>query len=454
MFFEITGKKRQVLASMCIYIGQLLIGFTNSWTVPILPKLQDPEQSPLPNCLTETQLSLVASLLFVGCIPGPYIMGWLSNVKGRKPCLFLGGLLAATGYVVLATAKSLAVLYCGRMLSGFGAGILAVTNVVYIGEIASTNNRGILLTGVGITTTCGSVIVLTAGYFLSYAGTTFIGAGISLAFTVATLTLPETPIFHMLKGDEKALRKVLQELGRYDDIDTLVEAKKESRELSNKKDWQELFSIRSNSRALFIVVGINILQHCSGIAPILFFASIIFDMAGSKIDASLSMIIIAEFQLIGTSISSVLIERAGRKKLLIISSANCSLSMFFLGLYFYLDHIGNPIVSGVRWLPLAILIVFFIGFECGLGIIPIVLMVEMFTSNVRSKGSAVCMTSSWVAGFLITTAFGALVETIGGHIAFWFFSGTCLCTILFSVFCVVETKGRSLLEIQEILNKK
>ncbi|XP_069362843.1 facilitated trehalose transporter Tret1-like [Maniola hyperantus] len=454
MILEITGKKRQVLASMCVYIGITLIGFTISWTVPILSKLQDPKQSPLPKWLTDTQLSLVASLLYLGSIPGPYIMGWLSNVKGRKPCLILGGLIATIGYIVLATAKSLAVLYCGRILSGFGAGILSVMSVVYIGEIASTNNRGILLTGVGISIVCGSIMVLTTGYFLTYAGTTFVGAGISLAFTVAALTIPETPIFHMLKGDEKALRKVLQQLGRDDDVETLVEAKKEFHELSSKKDWQELFSIRSNSRALFIVVAVNILQHCSGIMAVIFFASIIFDMAGSKLDASLSMLIIAGFQLTGTAISTVLVERAGRKMLLTISSAICSLSMFFLGLYFYLDHIQNPIVSDVKWLPLAILIVFFIGFECGLGVIPHVLMGEMFTSNVRSKGSAVCMTSSAAAGFLITTAFGALIDRIGGHVAFWFFSGTCFCSVLFSTFCVVETKGRSLFEIQQILNKK
>ncbi|CAH2266497.1 jg23627 [Pararge aegeria aegeria] len=309
MFPHITGTRRQVLASACIYIGQLLLGFTISWTVVILPKLKDPRLSPLPNKLTETQLSLVASLLNIGCIPGPYVMAWLSNVKGRKPCLFLGGLIASVGYIVLTAAKSLAVLYFGRILSGFGIGILGVMNLVYIGEIASTNIRGILLTLVGVTTASGGIILFTAGYFLSYAWTTFIGVVLSVAYTLAMLTIPETPIFHMLKGDDEA--------------------------------------------------------HCSGFMAVMFFASIIFDMAGSMIDVSFSMLIITAFQLSGSSVSPFLIESAGRKILLVSSSAVCSLSMFLLGLYFYLDRIGNPVIDNVKGLPLVLLIIFCMGYDFG-----------------------------------------------------------------------------------------
>ncbi|XP_052744834.1 facilitated trehalose transporter Tret1-like [Bicyclus anynana] len=189
-------------------------------------------------------------------------------------------------------------------------------------------------------------------------------------------------------------------------------------------------------------------------------------MAGSSIPAHLSMIIIGCFQLIGSTVTPFFVEGSGRRKILMLSCATCSLSMFLLGLYFYLDLIGNPIVDNIKWMPLVVLILYYIGYDsdchhpyyyyektffAGLGIIPNAIIGEMFTSNVRSKGSTVTMTTSWLFGFAVTTAFGALLETVGGHVAFWFFSATCAGAVLFTFFFVPETKGKTLLEIQDSL---
>lgn len=87
----------------------------------------------------------------------------------------------------------------------------------------------------------------------------------------------------------------------------------------------------------------------------------------------------------------------------------------------------------------------------GLGIIPNTIIGEVFTTSVRSKGSTLAMTTSWLFGFLTSTAFGALLETVGGHVLFWFFSCVCACAVLFTIFFVPETKGKTLLEIQEAL---
>ncbi|XP_039760604.1 facilitated trehalose transporter Tret1-like [Pararge aegeria] len=449
---KITGKKRQVLISSCMYIGQMVVGFTVGWSGSVLPKLQDSDQSPLSELLSEAQLSLVASLAYLGCIPGPYLVGWLSNIKGRKPCLFFGGVLVAIAYIILATSRNLAMLLCGRILSGFGIGVIGVTNLVYIGEIASTNIRGILLTVMGIFHTSGAILLYTAGHFLSYSGTNYVGVALCVAFTLATLLVPESPIFHILKGKDDAVIKSLHELGRSEDIDKLLAAKKEFRDSTATKDWIELFSLRGNKKALLIVVTINVFQHCSGVMVVVFFAGKIFDMAGSEIESNISMLIIAAFQLTGSVISPFLVERSGRKVLIIVSSCICSLAMFLLGLYFYLNQIGSTVIDGIKWFPLVILILFFIGYDFGLGIIPNALIGEMFTTNVRSIGSAVALSASWFAGFLITTIFGSVLESIG-HIAFWIFALTCLGAVFFTIFFVVETKGKSLLEIQDILSK-
>ncbi|CAH2266507.1 facilitated trehalose transporter Tret1-like [Pararge aegeria] len=449
MFLRITGIKLQVAISICLYLGPIISGYGGSWSGPVIPKLRDLEQSPFQYLLTETQLALVGSFAYLGAIPGPYITTWLSNSKGRKPCLIAGAVVSVLGYLFLALSTNLAMLYIGRFLTSVSFGTNSIVNFVYIGEIASPKIRGVLLSIIGAMFTVGSILVFSTGPYVSYYGTSYIGLALCLLHVICLLWIPESPIFYAIQGNEKELTKVLEDLGRSQDAERLLNMGKEITNTNTKTEWKELFYVKSNRKALFIAVIINVLQHGSGVMAVIFFSAAIFDMAGSSLKSHLAMILIGCCQLLGSTITPFFIESTGRKRILITSSAICSLSMFILGLYFYLDLIGNPVVDNIKWLPLVVLILFYIGYDFGLGIIPNAIMGEMFTPSVRSKGSTVTMTSSWLFGFLISTAFGALLEVVGGHVAFWFFSFTCACAAIFTVFFVPETKGKTLLEIQE-----
>ncbi|XP_069363069.1 facilitated trehalose transporter Tret1-like [Maniola hyperantus] len=452
MFLQITGTRLQVLICSCLYLGPIMGGYGGGWSGPVIPKLRDLEQSPLPYLLTETQLALVGSFAYLGAIPGPYIMTWLSNTRGRKPCLIACALLAISSYIILATVRNLAMLYVGRFLASVATGSINVVNFVYIGEIASPKIRGILLSIIGTMFTVGSILVFSTGPYISYRGTTYIAIALSTLHLILILWIPESPIFYSLQGKNKEVVQVLEDLGRSEDVDEFLVSNKELAESNTKKEWLELFSAKSNRKALFVVIVINALQHGSGIMAVTFFSAAIFEMAGSPIDGNISMIIIGCCQLVGSTITPFFIESTGRKMILIISSSICCLSMFTLGLYFYLDVIGHSVIYYIMWLPLVALIIFFLSYDFGLGSIPNTIIGEMFTTSVRSKGSTVAMTSSWLCGFLVTTAFGALLETVGGHTAFWFFSGVCAFAVFFTIVFVPETKGKTLLEIQAALS--
>ncbi|CAH2266501.1 jg23628 [Pararge aegeria aegeria] len=327
MFVKITGIQRQVFISLCLYLGQILAGYSASWPGPVIPKLRDLEQSPLPYLLTEAQLALVATCMYLGGIAGPYIVLWLSNVTGRKPCLLLAGAVLAIAYIILATTKNIALLLVGRVLSGAACGAIAVTNIVYIGEIASASIRGILLTVIGVFHTLGSILIFAIGPYVSYLWTTYVALAVIAVFLISVLFIPETPIFYALQGRDEELKKVLQDLDRLGDINELLEMKNHGTVTNTKREWKELFTIRSNRKALFIVVIINIFQNGSGIMAVVFFSAAIFDMAGSSIKSNLAMIIIGCFQLLGSTVTPFFIERTGRKRILIMSSALCSLSM-------------------------------------------------------------------------------------------------------------------------------
>ncbi|XP_069363073.1 facilitated trehalose transporter Tret1-like isoform X3 [Maniola hyperantus] len=420
MFIRITGVQRQVLISSWLYLGQILNGYSGGWSGPGLPKLRDLEQSPLPYLLTEAQLSLVATLIYLGAAAGPFIITWLANTKGRKPCLIASGVISVLSYIIMGTTVNLAMLYVSRFLTGVSIGGIIVTNLVYIGEIASPKIRGILLTAMGIFMTLGYMLVFAVAPYVSYNGTVYVGVAISIVYTFGLFFIPETPVFYALQGRDDDLKKLLQDLGRSEEVDKMLKMKNDLNETDTKKEWMELFSLKSNRKALLIVVIINILQHCSGVMAVLFFCASIFEMAGSSVESHIAMMIVICFQILGSIITPFFIESTGRRRILLLSTAICSLSMFTLGLYFYLDHIGSPVVNNIKWLPLVILIVFYIGYDSG--------------------------------GFMVTTTFGAVLESVGGHAAFWFFSFTSACAFLFTVFFIPETKGKTLMQIQEDLS--
>ncbi|XP_072932229.1 facilitated trehalose transporter Tret1-like [Epargyreus clarus] len=436
-----------------IYLGQVLVGYSLGWTAPIIPKLQDPATSPLPYQITEMQRSFVGSILYLGGLSGPYLSGYLSNVKGRKPCMIIGGLVAFVAYIILGTARTLVMIYIGRFLSGFGVGIITVMAIVYLGEIASTHIRGIFLTGVGIFITGGSLLAFSVGPFVSYSVSAYIGACLSLGYTIKMFFVLETPIYYALKDKEHAVKKVLEDLGRMDDIEKVYLSKQEFEESNSLKDWKELFTLKGNKKALTISIILNISQQGSGLLSVTFFATTIFELAGSSVEPWIATIVIGCTQLFGGLLTPIFVERCGRRILLLISTALCCLSMLVLGVYFYLHHIDHWVVQKITWLPLASLIIFYISYDSGLGIIPNALSGEMFEPNVRSKGCAVAITLSWLTGFLVTTTFGTLVTVVGGHVGFWFFSAVCGMTFLYCLFFVPETKGKSLVEIQEMLSK-
>lgn len=131
----------------------------------------------------------------------------------------------------------------------------------------------------------------------------------------------------MLVDEEDKVLEILKKLGRFEDKDILFETKKEYSSTNEKMDWVELFTIKTNKKSLFIVLSMNILQHLSGIMAVIFFSSSIFEMANSSIDYNYAMIIIGCFQLIGSVLSPILIDSAGRRKLLLYSTAVCCISM-------------------------------------------------------------------------------------------------------------------------------
>ncbi|KAJ8709795.1 hypothetical protein PYW08_009799 [Mythimna loreyi] len=207
--------ERQYKIAGSLYLGQLLVGYVLGWTAPVIPKLKDIETTPFKYAFTDKEASWLGSTLYIGCTSGPYLSGYLCNKVGRRPCLFLGGIICLLGFTALALARNIGFMYMGRIMTGFSNGILFVTNLVYLGEIASPRIRGKLLTLTGLSTTMGTLLVYTLGPFMPYELTCWIA--VLTAFTYLFLVVwyvPESPVYQVMKG-EKTLRVLKMQLAKH-----------------------------------------------------------------------------------------------------------------------------------------------------------------------------------------------------------------------------------------------
>ncbi|CAK1594664.1 unnamed protein product [Parnassius mnemosyne] len=428
------------------------IGYALGWTSAILPKLEDEDQSPLQSLLSESEASLIGSLIYVGAMTAPIITTNLANTKGRKPCLILSGILNILAYILLALSTNLAMIFVGRVIVGSAVGTLLIMNVVYIGEIASTKIRGILLSGAGVAMTAGTILTYSTGPFITYAATAYLGLILSLCFLLSLYFIPESPIFYSVLGDDSKAKEVLQTLGRVQEMDVVLTSKEYETNYF-KQEWKILFTVKDNRRALFITASLQILQEASGILAVVFFSTNIFKLASSSIAPDIATIIIGMTQLVGSLIAPLIIEKS-RRILLLLSTALCSLSLALLGAYFYLDGLDYEFITKIQWLPLATLILYFLAYNMGFSVIPSTLAGEMFQLNVRNVGSTFVIFCGWLCGFGVTSAFGYMVTELGGDITFWIFSGTCAIAFFFTIFYVPETKGQTLTQIQKMLSER
>ncbi|XP_022128860.2 facilitated trehalose transporter Tret1-like [Pieris rapae] len=450
-----SGIRTQLLIVACVNIGQFIDGYSVGWSAPIIPKLQDLSQSPLKEVITDLQVSWIGSLLYLGSIVGPYIPSYLSNIVGRKPCLFFGGMLNLAAIILIVTTKNIAMIFAIRIISGLGMGMVTVSNLVYVGEIASTNIRGILLTSTSIVGISGTLAAYCVGPFVSYKMTGYFVLLINIVHVIGIFFIPESPVYYAIKGKEIEAKNTLRSLGRVEDLESIFESVRGTNpdEASSWKAWIKIFTVKTNRRSLGITLTLCTLQQTSGVAAVLFFATTIFQMAGSSIRPDIATIVIGSTRLLASMIAPFVVERAGRRILLLVSTAFCACSLSILGTYFHLARAQNSIISEIGWLPLLSLIMYFFSYEIGFGTMPSALVGEMFRGNARSTGSAVSMTTAWIIGFGVATSFGSLVKIMGGDVTFWIFSCSCLVAFIFTLKCVPETKGKSLNEIQEMLSR-
>ncbi|XP_026322866.1 facilitated trehalose transporter Tret1-like [Hyposmocoma kahamanoa] len=448
---------RQFIIAGVANIAIASTGYSMGWTSPISTKLNSTETSPLPDIITADESSWMGSLLTVGAIFGPFIGGFLAARIGRKWGLMASSVPLFIGWILIAAAKSIGMIYAGRIFWGISVGMLFTISPMYCAEIATDDSRGALGSFLQAFITVGFLLVYGIGPFISYSAVAYVGVVFVAVFVIAFFFMPESPIYYLTKGDREAAAECLMTIrGK---SRTGVEAELTKMAMDVQASMEKTATIADvfrggNFKAFYISCALVFFQQFSGINAVLFYMTIIFDAAGSDLDPDIAVIIIGAVQLGASLVTPFVVDRLGRRILLLISSCGTAIGLGLLGMYFILDETGSPAADSLGFLPILSLVLFILTYCWGLGPLPWAVMGELFPIEVKAVASPIATAFCWVLSFLVTRYFQPVAKAVGMSVAFWIFGVCCVAAFFFVLFIVPETKGKSFAEIQEMLAGK
>ncbi|KAL1114873.1 hypothetical protein AAG570_007697 [Ranatra chinensis] len=386
-----------------------------------------------PMRLTSEEVSWMVSLLYLGNILSPLPAGYLMDKFGRKTALMFLSVIPLSSWVMILFAYNPVMLYVARFFSGIWSGIVSTIAPMYLAEISEPRVRGALSTFVQLMTNLGVLTEYIIGPIISYEALACISkeaASKSLAW----------------------LRGQRSETGVADELTLMEHAVYE--EMKNKGRFRDLIASKGNKRALVIVEALALLQRMSGISALMAYTSTTLPARGAGVLSPNDCVIVMGLVWVASVfIATFLVDSLGRRPLLLVSTCGCGLAMFLAGGWFFLDTHTDFDVSEFYWVPFGSFLLYGLCFCIGLGPIASTVQGEAFPTNIKGLASGVTSVVLAITSFIMNKVYHPIAEGVGMFLNYWIFAGSCLAATLFVVFYVIETKGKTLHEIQEELNK-
>ncbi|XP_063629859.1 facilitated trehalose transporter Tret1-like [Cydia splendana] len=438
-----------ITANLCVFCTGLSI----AWPSPVLVKLSRNDTTTLPRPVTESEGSWIVSAGFLTGGLANFLACFLVDRIGRKYCVIISYVPRIIMCVALTFASKLWVVLLGRALSGLCDAITFTVVPMYASEIASKEVRGSLGTFLQIFSSLGILIMLCAGPFLEY----FTLNVMMLTFAVVTLVpmffLPDSPYFLYSKGRTDEALKVLLYLR-----DTETAAKEELKEYSlsgneEKITARELLRDRIflKSACIGIVFGAGL--QLVGFNAVSFYLQTVLESTQTSVRPEIASGVIGSIQLLAAFSTTLVTDRFGRKPILASTLVGQAVGMVGLGVFFKLKDAG-PVTGFLNYVPLISLILVVYCFSAGLGSLSWGLLAELFEGRTRAVGVTISMLTSLVFIFLTVKYFALVTTMIGAPTTYGIFSVNCVLMCLFVCFCVPETKGKTIAEIQTALGAK
>lgn len=423
----------------------------------MFPKLysNDTTVNPLSRPITATEDSWLTSLMNFGAVCGAIPIGLIADKIGRRNTLLGLAVPHVVAFSLYSFADDINIFYVGRFINGLSEGAGYAILPMYLTEISEDSNRASILVTLNLFWCIGNFIPYALGPYMTCRAFNIFLACVPLTFFVCFLLVgPETPHYLIQRKKYEKAEKVIQRLRGCSDQAAQKEVDYLKLLIHNEEHQGGMLDILKNAclrKALVISLILITLQQMSGINAIFAYMEPIFAASGSNLSASMSSTIVGACMVVTSVFTTLIVQKTGRKWLMLISCVGDGLSLVALGTYFYFNNKTTINLDNFAWLPITCLISYVFFFNLGLAPLPWTISSELFPNNVKAVSSSSVSACSWLFGFLINKFFNLLNNVIGQSGSFWLFGGACFFAAIFDIIFVPETTGKSFSEIQELL---
>lgn len=394
---------------------------------------------------SDNDISWIGSTLPLGAVFGGIMAGYLSDKIGRKGVMMYLSILLLMGWLLIAYATSLQFIYAGRFINGICVGLICVVTPMYIVEIATPDIRGNVGCRFQLFICIGIILVSFFGKYLNWNWLAVWASAFTVLAPLCMLFIPESPCW-LLKNEKhsEAATAIRFLYGSKWEVSSefIYENYRESQN-SVKIDIKHPTVYKP---ALLSVI-IMFFQQFTGSNAILYYTVSIFKEAKSSIEPTIDNIIVAFVMFSFTLLSTLTIDKLGRKLSLVISALIMCITLNAFSTYLLLSRNNSSLKETYGWIPLFCVLIYIASFSVGLGPIPWLMMSEMSPTHARSLICGLGTAFSWVFAFIITKTFIDFEHLIQDYGTYWIYACVSLLCCFFTIF-LPETKGKSFEEIK------
>lgn len=440
-------KKYTVLIAGVAALGGLLFGFDTAVIAGAIPALRSYFT------LDDSAIGLVVAAASIGCIPGAFFSGNLANRFGRKWMMLVTAVLYIVAAIGSGIAGSFEQLVLYRFVGGLAIGMASTLAPIYISEVAPADFRGRLGMSQQLAIVLGILMAFVSNYYIANAGLSFLnesntwrymlGAAVipSIIFFILLLFVPESPRWLISREQHDQARRIFGRIYHEGAADVEWQVVKADLEKDTRKiRFSEIFSPRYRKVVTIGIVFAAIAQ-LTGINIIFYYAPLIFEKTHVGGSVLFQTVLTGVVNLIFTIIAFWLIDRVGRKKLLLAGSAVMGICMFLIGILFYTDNLDN-------YLVLITIFVYIAAFACTWGAVLWVYVAEIFSNKIRGSATSFAIFGNWTANAIVSYTFPVMLTSFGAPVTFITYGVLNLAMIIFVAKYVFETKGVALENIE------
>ncbi len=443
------------LACLVASLGGFLFGFDTaviSGTVSFVEKYY---------LLSKLQLGWFTGSALVGCILGAVISGKLSDLFGRRPVLIVAGILFFISAVGSACPSDFTLLIVARMIGGVGVGMASVAAPLYISEFAPPAYRGRMVALYQLSIVTGIIVAYFTNWLIldhsqSAAGSSSFFADLfvrnpwkgmfgvetipACLFSLMMVFVPETPRWLIVNNKDEKGRSVLKAIMNSSELEQTFNDIKAGH-ITEKVSIKELWGAGIR-KALLIGIALSVFGQLTGVNIVVYYGPSILEKAGLNIGGALQyQVSLGIINFIFTVVSMFIIDRFGRRPLLIGGMGMVAFSLLLTGLFFLFNASALAIV-----IVLCLYMAFVAVSICA---VIWVLTPEIFPNRLRGQAMSVATFFNWTTNALAAIIFPWIVALIGIDAVFFVFAAICMVGVIIFYRSVPETKGRSLEEIEQ-----